>query len=140
MSGSRDHARTPMQWNNTKNAGFTNGTPWIGTDEDYLEWNVEKQLQEENSVLRFYKELIQIRKKNLTLVYGDFIIINRKRKNIFTYYRRLEGKEFLIECNLSDTAINYPEPSSEYKLLLSGYENCTNQLRPYEARLYERIK
>jgi oligo-1,6-glucosidase len=138
MSGSRDHARTPMQWNSRENAGFTEGTPWIGTDADYLEWNVEKQLQEETSVLSFYKKLIQLRKANEALVYGDFSVVNCKKKNLFTYYRRLEEKEFFIIGNLDHTTLRCPEPASEYKLLLSSYENCTDCLRPYEVRLYER--
>jgi oligo-1,6-glucosidase len=137
VSGSRDHARTPMQWKNTKNAGFTEGTPWISSDQDYKEWNVEKQLAQENSVLNFYRKLIHLRKSQEALIYGDFEIMNRSRKNLFTYYRKLESKCFYIECNLSCKAIKRINTVHGYELLLSNYIDRSVNLRPYEANLYQ---
>jgi oligo-1,6-glucosidase len=137
VSGGRDHARTPMQWKDTKNAGFTEGVPWIDTDEDYKEWNVVKQIAQENSVLSFYRKLIHLRKSQEALIYGDFEIMNRSRKNLFTYYRKLESKCFYVECNLSCKAIKRVNSIHGYELLLSNYIDRSVNLRPYESNLYQ---
>jgi len=137
LSGSRDHARTPMQWNAKKNAGFSEGTPWIEMDEDYLEWNVEKQLEQESSVLRFYKTLLALRKKHPQLIYGSFEPIDGRKQDLFTYYRKLDQKGFYIECNLSDRPIRRREKAMDYTLVLSNYEGRFELLRPYEVNLYQ---
>jgi oligo-1,6-glucosidase len=95
LCGSRDHARTPMQWSSGKNAGFTEGTPWIALDHDYLEWNVEKQLQEEDSVLSFYRKLIQLRKENEALIYGTFEVLDKKRRIFFAIVVVIRNRHFL---------------------------------------------
>lgn len=136
LSGSRDHARTPMQWSDSNNAGFSEQTPWINTDEDYKEWNVEKQMADENSVLSFYRKLIDIRKKHQALVYGEFKPVDKAKKDSFAYYRRLSDETFYIECNLGSRPIKRSRPVKEYKLLLTNYQGASNQLRPYEANLY----
>lgn len=138
MSGSRDHARTPMQWDNSRNAGFTDGEPWIGLDEDYKEWNVERQRKDSNSVLHFYQELICLRKKYKALIYGDYKVVHREKRDIFTYYRRLGTEEFYIEANLSRQPISSYAPEKEFKKILSNYTVDAKQLRPYEANLYLR--
>jgi oligo-1,6-glucosidase len=137
LSGSRDHARTPMQWNASMNAGFTEGTPWICSDDDYKEWNVEKQQTKEDSVLHFYRQLIKLRKKEQALIYGDFEMVNRMKKNLFTYYRRLEGKGFYVECNLSSKPLRRSNSVHGYELLLSNYNKNSEILRSYEANLYQ---
>jgi oligo-1,6-glucosidase len=137
LSGSRDHARTPMQWNATKNAGFSEGTPWICSDEEYKEWNVAKQQTKEDSVLHFYRKLINLRKKEQALIYGDFELVNRMKKNLFTYYRRLEGKSFYVECNLSSKPLRRSSSVHGYELVLSNYNKNSEILRPYEANLYQ---
>lgn len=138
LSGSRDHARTPMQWNNSKNAGFSEGTPWIKTDDDYRAWNVEKQLEKEDSILNYYKKLIHIRKSNKALVYGEFMITERKRKDIFNYFRYLDKDTFYIECNLSDKPKKRYRKVKGYELILSNYQSLDSILRPYEANLYKK--
>ncbi|MDF2906935.1 MAG: alpha-glucosidase, partial [Herbinix sp.] len=139
MSGSRDHSRTPMQWNDKRNAGFTEGVPWLTTDNDYLDWNVAGQQEKENSVWRFYQNLIELRKKHEALVYGSFEVVNRKKKDVFTYYRRLGDEEFYIETNLSSTTIPSNPRDKQLRLLLSNYKDEADCLRPYEAKLYLRI-
>lgn len=136
LSGSRDHARTPMQWNDSPNAGFTEGTPWIGVNKDYAKWNVAKQSKREDSVLNFYKRLIAIRKKNLALVYGSFQPVQRRDKNVFNYIRELEGNTFYVECNLSKKKLRRKHPVDGYQLLLSNYREPSGSLRAYEANLY----
>lgn len=137
LSGSRDHARTPMQWTGDKNAGFTAEIPWIGMGDDYLEWNVDKQLLQTDSILNFYKQLIQFRKNNFALIYGDFEVSNRKEKDLFTYYRRLDGEAFYIECNLSPKQMKRKLRVAGYRLVMSNYAEGSEILRPYEANLYQ---
>lgn len=137
LSGSRDHARTPMQWNDTINAGFSEGEPWIINDEDYKEWNVDKQLKQEDSVLLFYKKLISYRKNHMALIYGEFNVVNRKKKDLFTYFRRLNNETFYVECNLSSKTIKRLSADEDYDLILSNYREVSDNLRPYEANLYK---
>lgn len=135
LSGSRDHSRTPMQWNNSKNAGFSEGTPWISMDNDYLDWNVELQMERTDSVFHFYKQLIKLRKKHEVLVYGEFVPVERRKKDLFQYYRKLEGEVYFIECNLSNKSLRKRQPVA-YHLILSNYKEKDVVLRPYEANLY----
>lgn len=137
LAGSRDHARTPMQWNDQRYAGFSDGKPWIMMDEDYKNCNVERQLQDENSVLWFFKRLIALRKEHGVIYYGDVVFRNQKEKDLFTYYRK-DGEETLyIEINLSSSnkkRIQSPEGSC----LLSNYaEDSSVFLRPYEANIWK---
>lgn len=136
LSGSRDHARSPMQWNGEQNAGFSNVKPWIETDEDYKEWNVEKQLLDDESVLNFYKKLIKMRKEHPAFVYGDFIPVEKSKKDLFTYYRRLEQETYYVECNLSSKPLKRLRKVDGTSLLLSNYKDKDKFLRPYEANLY----
>lgn len=140
LSGSRDHARTPMQWDNGENAGFTKGTPWIGIHGDYETVNVATELKDEDSILNFYRRLIKLRKENEAFIYGDISFLDKKRKNVFTYLRSDKNSAFLIECNLC----RYPVKRSKEKysgkeLILSNYKDTSDMLRPYEANLY-RVK
>lgn len=137
LSGSRDHARTPMQWNDTAYAGFSKYKPWINLDEDYQECNVEKQLVDKNSVLNFYRTLISIRKKHQVLVYGDFKAVNKTKKDLFTYYRTLAKDGFYVECNLNCHSIQKKSPVEGYHLVLSNYGDLSSKLRAYEANLYQ---
>ncbi len=136
ISGSRDHARTPMQWNMEKNAGFSEGVPWIEVNKDYVSCNVEKQLANEMSVLNFYKQLIQLRKRYQTLIYGEFEVVNRTKKDLFTYYRKDKNKSFFVECNISSNTIKRRQPVKGYQLILSNYDKGSRCFRPYEANLY----
>ncbi len=137
LAGSRDHARTPMQWEEAEHAGFTSGTPWIMMDEDYREWNVRNQLQEEHSVLQFYKKLIRIRKESMALIYGELEVLHRKKKDHFLYLRRQGSESWLVECNLSSKMLVREKTSiGKGTLILSNYQGTESELRPYEANLY----
>jgi len=137
LSGSRDHARTPMQWSAEAYGGFSSVEPWIYMDRDYMDWNVEKQMAQKNSVYQFYKQLITLRRKNQILIYGDFDITDRDKKDLFTYFRSMGGKSLFIECNLSDESMKRSHPVKEYKIVLSNYMEPAEELRPYEANLYQ---
>ena len=133
---SRDNARTPMQWNAEKNAGFSDGTPWIGVNKNYKEINAEKQVKDENSVYNFFRTINKIRKENDIVVYGKFQLLEKENQKLVIYTRELEGKKLLVVCNFFEEPCEYqlPEEFKKGKLLLSNYESFPQKLlRPYEA-------
>lgn len=137
LAGTRDHARTPMQWNNQKYAGFSEQKPWIMMDDDYKDCNAEAQLKDENSTLRFYQNMIALRKEHSVIYYGDVIFTNKKIKNLFTYYRKNDVETIYIECNLSPHSIKRKK-LPEGKRLLSNYSNTIPaMLRPYETVIWK---
>lgn len=141
---SRDNSRTPMQWDDSKNAGFTEGTPWIGVNPNYKAINVEEAIKNPKSIFHYYKQLIQLRKENDVLIYGTYDLALREHDQIFAYTRRLEDSLVLVLVNMfaEETAFSLDESLdiSNAELLLSNYENLTeNKMQPYETRVY-RIK
>lgn len=137
ICGSRDHSRTPMPWSGDRYAGFSENTPWIPMDDDYISWNVEGQRKDTDSVYHFYRRLIQLRKQNQVLVYGSFEAVDLKKKNLFAYYRRQDNKAYYVECNLSNEYRKRNRPVQDYVLILSNYPEISDGLRPYEANLYQ---
>lgn len=141
---SRDNSRTPMQWDDSTNSGFTEGKPWINVNENYKNINVKVQLENKNSILNFYKEMIRIRKENKTLVYGSYDLILEDDDKIYAYTRTMENEKFIIIVNLSHDKVRYSynEELKYDNLLLTNYpvnrhENINElTLNPYEARLY----
>ena len=97
----RDHARTPMQWNGSPNSGFTSGTPWLAVNPNYPQLNVEAEMADEGSVLRFYQKLIGFRKAEGTFVTGGFDLVAAGDPDIFAYLRQGQEKAFLVVANLS---------------------------------------
>ncbi|MGU8478872.1 glycoside hydrolase family 13 protein [Clostridium perfringens] len=143
---SRDNSRTPMQWNSSKNAGFTCGKPWIGVNENYKTINVEVEERDENSVLNFYKKLIKLKKSNEALIYGVYDLILEEDENIFAYTRTLNNEKFLIMANLTGENAKYmyeKEKLNSKDLILNNYEVCAHEnlteftLKPYECRVYK---
>lgn len=146
---SRDNARTPMQWNNSENAGFTKVNPWIKVNENYTEINVENQSKDRKSVLNFYKKMIELRKENLQLVYGVYDLILEDNENIYAYTRTLDNEKFVVIVNLSTENVEYKNSDIKLNydgLLINNYdvnihgEICEFEMKPYEARLYKIIK
>lgn len=138
LAGTRDHARTPMQWTNGKYGGFSEAEPWIGTDEDYETCNAAEQISEETSVWSFYRALIELRKAHKALVYGDISFIDKKRKDLFAYYRQDEDETFYIECNLSSKAIKRKGKLPNGVRMISNYPNVGEaELLPYEAAIWK---
>jgi oligo-1,6-glucosidase len=136
LAGSRDHARTPMQWSESLHGGFTKGTPWIVNDSDYITCNVKQQLEDEKSVLNFYKDLIALHKTEKTFIYGDVTFIKKYARDYFLYCRTLENKEYYIECNLSDQYKKRIQSAEQYTLIMSNYNKTELKLKPYEANIY----
>jgi oligo-1,6-glucosidase len=137
LAGSRDHARTPMQWNNQDYAGFSTGKPWIMMDEDYKKCNVEMQLEDKASILRFYQNLILFRREHKVIYYGDVIFTNKKKKDVFTYYRKDEKETLYIEINLSSNKIKRSKLPEGERLISNYPEALPKFLQPYEASIWK---
>lgn len=143
---SRDNARTPVQWSATLNAGFTSGTPWINVNPNFTSINVEEQLQDEDSVLNYYKKLLRLRRANPVFVYGDYFLLAADDPNIYAYYRTLGDVRILVILNFSSSTQQFAFPiGGEKLLLLRNYVEAgetpeqRNQvdLAPWEARIYQ---
>ena len=140
----RDNARTPMQWNDEANAGFTKGNPWYRVNSNYTQINVKQALADKNSIFYCYQKLIQMRKENPIMVYGDYELLLPEDKNIYAYKRTYQNKTWLIICNFYENNVEF-SLNGMGKILISNYENsCTDltkgKLRPYEAIIYEWIQ
>ncbi|MBU8917859.1 alpha-glucosidase [Bacillus sp. FJAT-29953] len=136
----RDNSRTPMQWSNEGNAGFTRGIPWLKVNPNYRQINVEAQEQDPDSVLNFYKKLIRLKKANEVFTYGTYDLLLPEDPQSFAYTRTLDGEKVLVIANLSDRKAEVKGVSFENSsLLLHNYEvsKMSEQiLRPYETRVY----
>ncbi|MGP1403883.1 MAG: glycoside hydrolase family 13 protein [Catonella sp.] len=134
---SRDNARTPMQWDDSKNAGFTTGTPWIDVNPNYTKINAKEQVARENSVFNYYKKLIALRKEYEIIVYGDYNLLLPEDEDLFVYERSLDGKKLLVACNFSGNEREFDfDIVKNGKILTNNYEefNLINKkLRPFEA-------
>lgn len=136
---SRDNARTPMQWNNTPNAGFTDGKPWICVNPNYNKINAQEQIEREDSVFNYYKQLIKLRKQNPIIVYGTYDLFLADDPNLYIYTRTYENDKLLIVCNFTDKEVSF-DLSNEFKnssILISNYKHSNifenSILKPYEA-------
>ncbi|CAM3121345.1 alpha-glucosidase [Paenibacillus taichungensis] len=137
----RDNARTPMQWDASENAGFTDGKPWILVNPNYTEINAEESINDPHSIYHYYKTLIQLRKEHEVIIYGDYELLYPEDTNLFAYTRTLGDTKLLVLCNFYGNTVTFdiPEEFGEDKtLLISNYADVhsENELRPYEARMY----
>jgi glycosidase len=145
MYASRDNARTPMQWDDSKNAGFTSADEtWFEINPNYTEINVQSEIENKNSILNYYKKLLRFRKENDIVKYGDFHTVKTKGK-IFAYMRKFNNERMLVVCSFSDKALKFKSPSdfdlAKAELVLFNYND--NKIsdngfttRPYETRVY----
>ena len=140
---SRDNARTPMQWDSSKNAGFTKSKPWIPLNNNFKMINVTDQEEDPHSILQYYRKMIAFRKANKTLVYGEYKDLEPNDSKLFIYKRWDEKNLFLIAHNFSD---NSQEFNSNYikGLTLSSSNYLSNEkrnsLQPWESRIYFKSK
>ena len=139
MLRSRDNARTPMQWNDSAQGGFTSGEPWIRINSNYKEINAAQQLGDPASVFHYYQKLIRLRKEKDIIVYGDFEALYRDDDKIFAYTRKLDQKKLLTVCNFSDqnAEMDIPEEFAGAQCLITNLGRTVFDrnfvLRPYEA-------
>lgn len=140
---SRDNARTPMQWDNSANAGFSEARPWIKVNPNYTEINAQEQLNRDDSVFHYYQKLIALRKQKEIIVYGNFELLLPEDEDIFMYTRVLEKEKLLVICNFSknERVVKLPDGFEAGDILITNYENLEIsdelKLRPYEAIVIE---
>lgn len=131
MKKGRDNARTPMQWDASTNAGFSAGTPWITVNPNYLQINVESAMEDEESILHFYKKLIALRNGSEILKYGDFTMLLPDHLQLFAYSRTLGDEKIIVCCNFGDSEIEIPQQYCGKELLSIGVDG--QMLQPYGA-------
>ncbi|WP_100405800.1 glycoside hydrolase family 13 protein [Bacillus solitudinis] len=138
----RDNSRTPMQWDNTINAGFSSAIKtWMGVNPNYREINVKEQEQDPTSILHYYKSMIQLRKSSDTLMYGVYNIVLEDNPYIYAYTRTLNSDTYLIIVNMFAESItfDYPDLDNRGSLILANANTNSDmiyELAPYEARVY----
>ena len=134
---SRDNARTPMQWDDSENAGFTTGTPWLKVNENYHMINAKAALADKNSVFYYYQKLIQLRKSYDVIIDGVFVGLLEDNNDIYAYERRLGDQRLLVACNFTSNEVPcelFQDVSGEE--LISNYKcHKDGVLKPYEARV-----
>ena len=139
MLRSRDNARTPMQWDDSKQAGFTESEPWIKVNPNYKKINAAQQLEDPDSVFHYYQKLIRLRKEKDIIVYGEFEPLYREDEQIFAYTRKQDQEKLLTVCNFSDknAEVEVPEEFKGAECLITnlGRKEFEGKivLNPYEA-------
>ncbi len=136
---SRDNARTPMQWSDSEQAGFTTGTPWIAVNPNYREINAKAQAADPESVFHYYRKLIALRREHPIMVYGRYEELLADSEKLFVYTRTLESETLLVVCSFCDheTAFAIPQEFAGASCLISNrngdYTGTKITLKPYEA-------
>ena len=149
MQKSRDNSRTPVQWNDTKNAGFTSGTPWIGIPENYKKINAENALKDNNSIFYHYQNLIQLRRTEELLITGRYEDIDLENKKVYAYKRVGENEELIVISNFYDEVTEFDIKGLDLEkafILLSNYVQSPEIkedkiiLKPYESIIFKKTK
>ena len=143
----RDNARTPMQWNDEENAGFTTGKPWLPVNPNYKEINVADAMKDEDSIFHFYKKLIRFRLGNKIIIHGTFRQMYEKSNDIYCYERSYEGQRLMVICNFKNKEVGFKLPAEvvydSAELVLHNYDYDRKledmKLRPYEAMVFAQI-
>ncbi len=136
---SRDNARTPMQWDDSPQAGFTAGNPWIAVNPNYTQINAKAETADPDSVFHYYKKLIALRKENPIIVYGRYEPLMEDNGELFVYTRELNDEKLLVVCSFCDHEINFAVPAefAGASCLISNtgdaYGETERTLKPYEA-------
>ncbi len=137
----RDNARTPMQWDDSAQAGFSSGTPWIAVNPNYREINAKEQMGRESSVFHYYQRLIRLRKEHEIIVYGDYALLLADSEELYVYLRSYEGQRLLVICSFTKETVSYRMPEElaggNGKVLISNYGRQSAEvemaLKPYEC-------
>ena len=133
---SRDHARTPMQWNDLENAGFSDAEPWIKVNQNYKWLNAQAQITDENSIFNYYKQMISILKENEVVQFGDYQEYYEDSNEVYVYKREYDGKKLFVLSNFTAKEVTYDKTlfEAEAKVLLGNYNDLIRgKLRAYEA-------
>lgn len=136
---SRDNARTPIQWDDTENAGFSTGTPWMPVNPNYRQINAKAAVEDHESVFHYYQKLIALRKQYPVIVYGNYQLLLDDSEELFVYTREYEGEKLLVVCSFTDKEMGFeiPKKFQGAQCLIANYENSYDSekmvLKPYEA-------
>lgn len=138
---SRDNSRTPMQWSDDKNAGFTEGTPWIEAPENYKEINAETELKDPDSIYSFYKKLIALRKEKDIIAEGTIEFLEKENADVLAYRRNYQGEELIVLNNLTaeNVTIRQQPEWKAYQKRLGNYEKITAEDGKITLRSFETI-
>lgn len=140
----RDNARTPIQWDDSENAGFTTGKPWLKINPNYKEINVKQAIADESSIFHYMQKLIRFRKENLIAVYGDFKEYEPENENLYIYERNLDGQKLFVVLNFTEKEVPFTLPkdldAAKAKQVLSNYDKkealANKTMLPYEAAVW----
>ena len=141
----RGNARTPVQWDDSPNAGFTTGKPWIPVNPNYKQINAKAEILDGNSIFNHYRKLIAFRKSHPVAIYGDYKEHCADSKELYVYERSLNGKRLLVICSFTEKNVGFWAPEgfdlSKGKLVLANYMDNNMHgngftMRPYETRVY----
>lgn len=144
LGKSRDNARTPMQWDDSPNAGFTDGTPWINVNPNYTEINAKAELADPDSVFHYYRRLIELRKTYPVVVYGKYELLMPEDESLFVYTRTLDNEQLLVVCNFTEHScpMQIPEEFAGAECLISNTGRtdfgAAAEVAPYEAFVLRR--
>lgn len=144
---SRDNGRTPMQWSGEKEAGFTEGSAWLKVPENYTYINAEAEEKEEDSILSYYKQLIQLRKEKDVIADGAIVFLHQENTEVLAYRRFLCGQEIVVYNNLTghEVELENADEIKDFHYLIGNYAESVSKkiqenrmiLRPYEAIVFE---
>ena len=142
----RDNARFPMHWDDSDNAGFTTGTPWISVNENYKKINAAAQVNDPDSVFSYYKKLIELRHQMEIIVYGVYKSKAIEHPDVFAYTRTLGDEKLFVVCNFREQEMDFTLEdgfTGDEKVLISNYDDVVKTengiyLRPYEAKVFYR--
>ena len=141
---SRDNGRTPMQWDDSANAGFTDGTPWLPVNPNYGTLNVAAQEGDPNSCLNYFRKMVKLRRENPVLVYGAYELLFPEHPQVYAYTRTLGEEKMLVLLNFSAEAaeLELPADLTTGEILIDNYETVSAEgakvsLQPYQAVIYQ---
>lgn len=137
---SRDHARTPMQWDGGTNSGFSTAEPWMPVNPNYQWLNVEAQKKDSSSVFHFYRKMIALRRESLALIYGIYNLYETGNSCIYAYTREYKGEKILVLANMKGASCHWEVPEGAHLLLGNYRKEDLKKIHPFEARVYRCTK
>ncbi len=137
----RDNGRTPIQWDNSPNAGFTTGTPWLKVNPNYIEINVTEQENNPKSVLNYFRKMVRLKKENDVLIYGNYEIIAPEHPQIYAFTRTLASEKWLIVLNFSSENIPFQGINRDHieSEIINNYENCDWQTEMLNVQPFQSV-
>ncbi len=129
----RDNARTPMQWNDGPHAGFTSGQPWMNINPNVREINVAAQEKEQDSILNYFRQMVQLRKANKTLIYGSYEPVDTGDTSLFVFHRKSNDEQWTVVLNFSSQKIPFLVSSNAKKIIGNYITEASGLIRPWEA-------